>query len=368
MKRVILTGAFVAVVALAVSPCASGQDSTHETSPEPVEHVVSHIHPNYVPPSAVVSYLGAEMTGARGVLSWTHGDRRHTVEIRANEAANLLTVSGPAPDVAYVEALARGADVAPRQIEIEVVLVEISTGKARDLGIDWQDMLDRSQISWDYRQEDTERFDMAESQPGEWWTKRTDTDELSRQTWSMRYSTRIGDVLHLIDESGAGKIRNAPRILTLNNHPATLLDGERVTYVTRYSSYTNLYETETMDAGLTIHVLPSLGASGYITLDITAELTTLVKTISGSPVKDGQMLENSVIVKDGESVLLGGLTRTLEDKRVKRFPILGHVLPFLFSRTITKYEELESFIVLTPRVVDLETGLDDDTREKALGG
>ena len=74
------------------------------------------------------------------------------------------------------------------------------------------------------------------------------------------------------------------------------------------------------------------------------------------------MLENTVIVRDGESILLGGLSRSVEEKHRKRFPVLGHVLPFLFSREVTNHDQIESFIVLTPRVVDLAASLDEKTK------
>jgi type II secretory pathway component GspD/PulD (secretin) len=155
--------------------------------------------------------------------------------------------------------------------------------------------------------------------------------------------------------------------LTLNNRRATILDGQRVTYITRYSSYTNLYETDSMDAGLTLSVLPSLGESGYITLKINAEMTTLEGKIAGSPIKTGQLIENTIVVKDGESVLLGGLTRSSEARTRKRFPILGYVLPFIFSREVTNRDEIESYMILTPKVVDFATTLDEETKAKLEG-
>jgi len=107
-----------------------------------------------------------------------------------------------------------------------------------------------------------------------------------------------------------------------------------------------------MDAELTMTVVPSLTENGYITLRINAEYTQMGTDNSKSLLKDGQMLENTVVVKNGESVLLGGLTQTVNIKAKKRFPLLGYVLPFLFSRETTIRENVESYMVLTPRVVD----------------
>jgi type II secretory pathway component GspD/PulD (secretin) len=295
----------------------------------------------------------------------------HTVEIRHNDAANIITVSGNADDVDHVMALIREADVAPRQIEIEVKIVEVNTAKAQDIGLDWDYLVKESsprvilrygEDNYDYRRQtihDDVQYD------------KTENKELRiARDYDIQASIDMAEVLHLLDQSGAGTVRTAPRIVTLNNRRATILDGQRVTYVTRYASYTNLFETDSMDAGLTVSVLPSIGESGYITLDINAELTSLGGEISGSPIKDGQLIENTVIVKDGESVLLGGLTRTAEFTEKKRFPILGYILPFIFSRESKSYQEIESYMVLTPRIIDLDTSLDEgiEALQNTTGG
>jgi type IV pilus assembly protein PilQ len=253
-------------------------------------------------------------------------------------------------------------DVPPRQILVEARIVEVDRNKALDAGIDVSRISTFANSNQDLTNEVSKRRSSTVGGPE---LEGRDQFKVDRR----RLSTSVGlsQFLTLLDESGAATFRDAPRILTINNRRATILDGQRVTYITRYSSYTNLFETDTLDAGLTLSVLPSLGESGYLTLDIRAELTTLRSEISGSPVKDGQIVENTVMVKDGESILLGGFQRTTEERVHRRFPLLGHVLPFLFSREIVKKTTRESFVVLTPRVVDLATGLDSRTREVIQG-
>jgi type IV pilus assembly protein PilQ len=315
--------------------------------------MVVTVEPDFLPPSEILDFLGVEAERCRGTYEWMGPDRTCFVQIHYNDAANLLVLSGKAADLRYVEQLIRKADVPPRQIEIEVRIVEVFTSKAKDLGIDWERLLvsTRPRMQLDYAEEELDRFDRITGETGPESSARRHVTDIARNVVATG-TLDLAQFLEILDESGTGTIRSAPRILTLNNRPATILDGDRVTYVTRYSSYSNIFEADSMDAGLTLAILPSLGSSGYITLEITAELTSLTSNISGSPVKSGQMLENTVIVRDGESVSLGGLTRTLENKVHKRFPVLGHILPFLFSREITQREEIESHIILTPRVVD----------------
>jgi len=248
------------------------------------------------------------------------------------------------------------ADVPPRQIMVEATIVEVDRDRLKDLGIDWSLIATRADVSQERFKRTSKRN--STSPFGDINTRDKTTDDVLRMT----ASAGLFQSLKLLEESGAATFRDAPRILTLNNRRATILDGQRVTYITRYASYTNLFETDTLDAGLTLSVLPSLGESGYLTMDIRAELTSLSGNISGSPVKDGQIVENTMIAKHGETILLGGFLRTVEERRRRRFPVLGHVLPFLFSREVTVRTRRESFVALTPRVVDLATGVDERTR------
>ncbi len=139
--------------------------------------------------------------------------------------------------------------------------------------------------------------------------------------------------------------------------------------MTRVSAASNTYETQTMDAGLKLSVTPSAGQAGYLTLHVIAELTQLDATLdfSGSPVKNGQMLENTIVVADGQPIVLGGFRRVEKRKHTRRVPILGHILPFLFSRESQTESYFDSIVVLTARVVDLDAPLDEQTREIITG-
>lgn len=317
-------------VAAAQEPAATATPATVSTAK------VFTFKPNYVPPMEILTMMGARPYGGGYVLDWRLPDGNHYVDLRVNDAANLIIVSGVASDVDHAVDLIRAVDVAPRQIEIEVKIVRINASKARNIGFDWESLFDRTRASGDLR----------------FYNREYNNDIQTVLNSEVLTSFTASDVIHILDSSGVAEIRNAPRILTLNNRRANILDGQRIAYVSKFGSYSSLYEIDTMDAGLTMTVTPSLAESGYITLKIDAEYTQLATDRANGLFKDGQMLENTVVVKDGESALLGGLTQTVNIKAKKRFPLLGHVLPFLFSRETTISENIESFMVLTPRVVD----------------
>lgn len=330
---------------------ATAPPVTAQTVPAaaPRMKVVS-IKPQYLPPAELAQILGVRQVDSREVMEWRSGGETRSVEVRRNDAANLLLLLGDAADVDAAVELAHTCDVAPRQISIEAKIVEFDVDRARDAGLDWT------------------TFDVSVA-GRETWSRRGGSGPVSRFTISDLSATeQLTHFVDLLEKSGAGTIRSAPRILTLNNRSATILDGQRVTYVTRFSSFANIFTTDSMDAGLRLGVLPSIGESGYLRLDLRAELTSLTSNISGSPVKDGQIVENTVTVKDGETVLLGGFTRTVDRSEHRRFPVLGRLLPFIFSREILIHSRRESFIAITPHVVDLAAGVDERTRGVLQGG
>ena len=348
MTRAALTLCLLICLALGVP--AAAQEAQTIQAPAPQSMVTEVLTPDYLSPSELVGFLGTVTSGGVRYFFCDVMAQSRPVQVRFNDAANVVMLSGAPEDVAVAKDLVTSADVPPRQIIIETQIIEIDREQLDDLGIDWEDLLESSNltIAHNYRRAKTERDQKSDGHESQSTITQTD------RTTQLSGSLRLDRFINILAQSGAGTIHSAPRIVTINNRPAQILDGERVTYVNRYSSYTNLFETQTMDAGLSLYAVPSIGESGYITLDITAELTTLGQSVSGSPAKRGQILENTAVIKDGETFLLGGLNRSVDYVTKRRFPLLGHILPFLFSRQITTRTNYEVFVLLTPRVIDLE--------------
>ena len=334
------------------------------------------IKPAYVSPRELSDMLGATEYAGAGVLRWAADGAEHLVTLRRNDAANLLVLEGEGADLDHVAAQAAVFDVAPRQIALEARIIEVDTDAARDLGVDWSAIRSNAAVNW--RGDFTNMWRSVRYESGTSTGTTTDRQKLESGNTNVQTSASLADALHLLEEKGAASFHDAPRLLTLNNRPATVLDGYRVTYVNRSNGYANIHQTETMDAGLRLEVTPSLGESGYMQLDLEAELSSLLQaelvglypvsrdfaSVSGSPIKHGQILRNTVMAKDGETIVLAGFTRTVDMKSRRRFPVLGTVLPFLFSREMVTQRHHESIIVITPRVVDLTGGV--GAREKEL--
>lgn len=332
--------AFAAVLALALAAPAAAAPQSRT------------LKPSFASPRELSDMLGATEYAGAAILRWTADGAEHLVMLRRNDAANLLVLEGEPADLDRVAAQAALFDVAPRQIALEARVIEVDTDATREMGFDWNVFGD-AYARWAAANL-RERSAYSSTSSGS--AYRYESEVARRNTARMDEERATADVrasFRMLELSGAVTYRDTPRILTLNNRPATILDGQRTTYVTRYAAYTNLFETETMDSGLRMQVTPSLGESGHLRLALSVELTRLDTYLSGSPVKSGQIVENTVMAKDGETVVLGGFTRTYESKNVRRLPVLGRVLPWLFAREYRRERHSETLVVITPRVVDL---------------
>lgn len=297
---------------------------------------------NYVSPVELEVALKANnLLDDKNILIKNNG----SVHFIFNNSTNQIMLTGDSLSIAEAIQIIAFLDVPPRQIIIEAKMIEVDNQRINQIGIDWQYLLDKVKVG--------PYYDIQES--------RYEQDLSHEKSVSKRYGFNIdmpitvGDLLKIIQETGIGRIVSIPQIVTTNNKEGTILDGDRITYVTRYSSYANIFETQEMTAGLSLSVTPSLGESGYMKLIVNAKVTSLGQLISGSPSESGQIIENTVVVKSGEEFLLGGFKKTEKSKFKRKIPILGTILPFLFSRTVEMEIVKDFLIVLKPTVIDLKS-------------
>ncbi|MBN1349964.1 hypothetical protein JXJ21_11185 [candidate division KSB1 bacterium] len=335
----------VLFVVMSVALVLSGNSSIAQ---EDVSYVTESFSLNYLTPTELIESLSLQKSPT-GVHEFVLRD--FVVQLRFNNAINEVVLSGSQNAITETKKIISMFDIPPRQIVIEAKIVEVDNQKMNEIGVDVQNILNSTSVHSILKigQSETE----VKTQ-GPFTEKRKTTTDNQEKSISTSTSSSLGDFLKLVIECDAGRIVSVPKIVTINNKNATILDGQRITYVSKYSSYSNLFESQELTAGLFLSVTPSLGKSGYLKLDVTAKLTQLGEVIGGSPSESGQMLTNTVIAKDNETFLLGGFKKTETRKIRKRTPILGYVLPFLFSKHIDREITKDILILLTPKIIDLK--------------
>jgi type II secretory pathway component GspD/PulD (secretin) len=113
-----------------------------------------------------------------------------------------------------------------------------------------------------------------------------------------------------------------------------------------------------VDVGVKLYVTPSIGADGYISMKVRPEVSSVIqtyKTASGNtiPIVETSETETTVLIKNGATIIIGGLMKEEKIKDVNQIPILGSipVLGHLFKNTIEEKKKTELAIFLTCRII-----------------
>jgi len=182
----------------------------------------------------------------------------------------------------------------------------------------------------------------------------------------------IGALVNLYKTDSDVNILSTPYLLVNNNQEAEIKVGKRVPMVTA----TRITEDETVvktytyeDVGIVPKITPQINPEGFVTLKIHQELQKVLgETIHDAPVLAKRETDTTVTVRDGQTIVIGGLMR--EDKSVveRRVPGLGRIpgLGWLFKRKIEVTEKISLVIFLTPHVVTTPEELEEITREKRV--
>lgn len=166
---------------------------------------------------------------------------------------------------------------------------------------------------------------------------------------------------------GKTQILSNPKLAVINNQEARIHIGERQAYVTTTTTTgqttTTVSESVTfVDVGIQLSVTPTINDDGYITMKIKPEISSVVSTLitpsnNRIPIIDTSMAETTVMVKDGSTIIIGGLRKEEKTSDYDQIPWLGKIpiLGFFFKTGGGKTERTELLIIITPHIVSGDT-------------
>ncbi|MCP4553731.1 MAG: hypothetical protein GY834_17200 [Bacteroidetes bacterium] len=170
--------------------------------------------------------------------------------------------------------------------------------------------------------------------------------------------------LQIMQKEGKANVRSRPKIASLCGHAASINVGTTQYYLletqTVHSNVNTNNSTqtsqrfETIEANMNIEVTPYVNETGELIVDIAPEFSTPSAQFDPDvpPTINHRILKSTVRLKNGETIILGGLVQTTENKTTKKFPILGS-LPLigpLFQSHDNVTNSSELMIYITPHV------------------
>ena len=170
-------------------------------------------------------------------------------------------------------------------------------------------------------------------------------------------------VLNALDVNGDTEIISNPTILTLNNHEASILVGERYPIIISETASEGGYSTESLDRyepiGVHLQVIPQVMDNGYINMIIRPAITSLGPFVSiDSPYRriNTREANTQAIIRSGETVVIGGLITNGLTKTVSKLPLLGNIpiLGWAFKNKRDTVEKKNLMVFVTPTVIERE--------------
>ena len=291
--------------------------------------------------------------------------------IQADAATNSIIIN--APDAIYnnLRAALDKLDVRRAQVYVEALIAEITADKAAEFGIQWQDLSALGSADTSARGFGGTNFGgIGQNILGLSVNPASAGRGLNIGVARGRVTIPgIGEVLNIgvlvraLETDTNANILSTPTLLTLDNEEARIVIGQNVPFITGQYALTGAATTPTpfqtierKDVGLTLRIKPQISEGGTVRLQIYQEVSSVVDTIvtpSAGPTTNKRAVETTVLVDDGQIVVIGGLIQDSVKDGVEKVPLLGDIplLGALFQYKTRSRSKTNLMVFLRPVVV-----------------
>ena len=277
------------------------------------------------------------------------------VAIKAYDSGNQLIISGNDNDRSQIIKLIESLDKPHRQVYVEAIVAEISISTARELGLQFSGGSGNAGLT--ILNGGGTAANIASTVNG------FASDGLGIVIGpGANTITDLGALINFIENDGNSQILATPTLLAMNNKEAQILVGSNIPIVTgKYtsnsdsSSNTPFQTISRQDIGIILKVKPVISSEGFITIDITQEVSELdVSTVASDVITTKRAIQTSAVVKTGSTLAVGGLINETTKLLGAKIPILGDlpVLKEIFNQRRSSTSRRNLVIFLKPTIVD----------------
>ena len=283
-----------------------------------------------------------------------------TKDIYIDERLNVIVMKDTVDAVRLAEQLVESVDVAEPEVMLEVEVLEVSSNKMKELGIDFPDQIGYGIL--------TPNISNSVSTAAGITTTTTLGGQLLQGNINLKdtnglvvpYVSNPGLILNLKATDGAANLLANPRIRVKNKEKAKVHIGEKLpVFTTTSTANVGVSASVTyLDVGLKLDVEPLIHPEDDVDIKMTMEVSSIVKEVTGPQSSLAYQVgtrstATSLRLKDGETQILAGLISDEERTSASRLPGLGH-LPLigkLFSSERGSNNKTEIVLLITPRIV-----------------
>jgi type II secretory pathway component GspD/PulD (secretin) len=279
--------------------------------------------------------------------------------IGVDDNTNSLIICDTKDNLEKIVAEVKKADQTPPQIMIEVIIIDVQLKNDTEIGVDW-DFLATENKDVSYRQSlifpnrlsvigatDTTRGDITAFQP------------VGLGSELAIVSDDIRNVVNLLQQKRDVDILASPRVMVVSGQKAEIRTIEEIPYqqITQSSAggggSSAITSTEFKDVGVTMEVKATVTDESKILVDIKPEQSVSTgASIGGVPVIDKRGVSTTLLMDDGQVVVMGGLRRQETTHVREQVPLLGDLplIGFIFSNDRTVVDNTELLVLLSPHI------------------
>ena len=297
------------------------------------------------------------------------------VRITADKATNSLIIMADPDDYLVLEEIIRKLDIPRSMVYIEALLMEVNVEKAMDFGVEWSSfgkttVNERSAVFGGGFGSGVGRLGPGDGQlpidVGSGFSLGIISEPITVGGFTF---SNISALVQAVRTDDAFHILSTPQILTTDNEEASITVGENRPFQTTTSTSNNdtFNSFEYRDVGKILTITPHISEGRMVRLKIDLEVTNVTSaSTSLQPVTSKRTVTTTVIVNDGNTVVLGGLIDDLSENAQTSVPCLGDIpgLKYLFSSISINTIKTNLYVFLTPHVVKSPAEADSVYRSK----
>lgn len=287
------------------------------------------------------------------------GGAAGNIVIQADENTNSLVITAPPEVFRSLKAVISQLDVRRAQVMVDAVIAEITTDKARELGVQW---------AVDGRNGGNAvgivNFPLATTPIAALanLTSPPPVAGLAIGAGNFNGSNKIAGLLSMLAGDAHTNILSTPTLVTLDNQEAEIVVGQNVPFVT--GSYANtgggttpsnpFTTIQRQDVGLSLKIKPQINEGDSIKMDVTQEVSSIAPSSGASDIiTNKRSIKTSVMVDDGQIIVLGGLIKDDLTQTEQKVPGLGDIplLGWLFRYEKTEKIKTNLMVFLHPTIL-----------------
>jgi general secretion pathway protein D len=281
-------------------------------------------------------------------------------------------------DYKVLENIIKQLDVPRAMVYIEALIMEVNADKAFNLGVEWRGMKDTSSVTGGHP---SGAFigsgGAGTTNPGGYNILDTLTPLAFPGGFTMGIIgagiqignvifPNIGAVVQAYKTDSEVSILSTPQIMTLDNEEAEINVGSNVPYITSQQSSSTLTTSTTAlsplnynsyeyrDVGVILNITPHINEGNFIRLKISQQVTKVTSAAGiPTPTTLKRTAKTTVVVKDNETIVIGGLVGDSTQDNTYKVPWLGDIpiLGWFFKTHSTSREKTNLYVFLTPHIV-----------------